>query len=313
VKETLVIVNPASGGGRTEKRWPEFEKVLVNAGLDFQVAFTTGPGDATRIARHGVREGRSLIVAAGGDGTISETAGGFFSEGEPLPGATRFGIFPTGTGGDFRRTFDIPIDPAAAASVLAGGAQRRIDAGLVRYVDHDGHPEQRVFVNIADAGIGGDVVRRVNTGPKSLPGSMTFYLASVRSLLAWRNRPVAVTIDGLRRELIAQQVVVANCQYFGGGMRMAPMAVPDDGLLDVILIGDVNMLENARGLGKIRKGTHLEERHPKWLAFRGRRVQVESDYPIPLDVDGEGPGTVPASFEVVPKALTLMVPDSTRS
>jgi len=86
------------------------------------------------------------------------------------------------------------------------------------------------------------------------------------------------------------------------------MAVPDDGLLDVILIGDVNMIENARGLGKIRKGTHLQERNPKWLAFRGRRIEVESDYPIPLDVDGEGPGTLPAIFEVIPQALDLMVP-----
>jgi YegS/Rv2252/BmrU family lipid kinase len=310
VKETLVVVNPASGGGRTKKRWPEFERALAGAGLDFQVTFTTGPGDATRIARRGVREGRALIVAAGGDGTISETAGGFFAEGAPIPGETRFGVLPTGTGGDFRRTFEIPIDPPAAAAVLAGGHRRRIDAGLVRFVDRDGHPEQRVFVNIADAGIGGDVVHRVNTGPKSLPGPVTFYLATVRSLLAWRNRPVAVTIDGLRRELVSQQVVVANCQYFGGGMRMAPMAVPDDGLLDVILIGDVNMIENARGLGKIRKGTHLEEHHPKWLAFRGRRIEVESAYPIPLDVDGEGPGTLPAIFEVIPHALDLMVPIS---
>ena len=119
---------------------------------------------------------------------------------------------------------------------------------------------------------------------------------------------MAVTIDGLRRELVAQQVVVANCQYYGGGMRMAPMAVPDDGLLDVIVIGDVNLVENARGLGKVRKGTHLEERNPKWLVFRGRRVEVESEYPIPLDVDGEDPGTVPASFEVIPQALNLMVP-----
>jgi YegS/Rv2252/BmrU family lipid kinase len=311
LKETLIVVNPTSGGGRTEKRWPQIERVLAGSGLDFQVAFTTGPGDATRIARRGIREGRSLIVAAGGDGTISETAAGFFSEGAPIPGPTRFGVLPTGTGGDFRRTFDIPIDPAAAARVLVGGAQRRIDAGLVRYIDHGGHPEQRVFVNIADAGIGGDVVRRVNTGPKSLPGPVTFYLATVRSLLAWRNRPVAVTVDGLRRELVAQQVVVANCQYYGGGMRIAPMAVPDDGLLDLVLIGDVNLVENARGLGKLRKGTHLEERSPKWMVFRGRRVEVESPYPIPLDVDGEGPGTLPASFEVIPKALTLMVPAST--
>jgi len=282
--------------------------VLAGTGLDCQAVFTAGPGDATRIARQGVREGRALIVAAGGDGTISETAAGFFADGKPVPCETRFGVLPTGTGGDFRRTFNIPIDPRSAALVLAGGGRRRIDAGLVRYVDRDGRPEQRIFVNIADAGIGGEVVHRVNTGPKSLPGPVTFYLASVRTLLSWKNRPLAVTIDGLRRELVAQQVVVANCQYFGGGMRMAPTALPDDGLLDVIVVGDLNPVENARGLRRIRKGTHLEERNPKVKAYRAKRVEVESEFPVPLDVDGEDPGTVPAIFEVIPQALTLMVP-----
>jgi len=308
MKPVLVVVNPVSGGGRTAKRWPEFQRALAAAGLEAETVFTGGPGDATGIARQGVREGRALVVAAGGDGTISETAAGFFAEGAPISGETGFGVLPTGTGGDFRRTFGIPIEPRAAARVLADGGRRRIDAGLVRYVDREGHPEQRTFVNIADAGIGGEVIHRVNTGPKVLPGAATFFLASVRALLAWKNRPLAVTIDGLRREVVAQQVVVANCQYFGGGMRMAPMAEPDDGLLDVIVVGDVNAIENVRGLGRIRKGTHLDVPNPKVKAYRGKRIEVESDYPIPIDVDGEGPGTVPAIFEVIPHALTLMVP-----
>jgi YegS/Rv2252/BmrU family lipid kinase len=308
VKETLVVVNPASAGGRTGRRWPEVERELAGAGLDFQVAFTGGPGDATRIARKAVQEGRALVVAAGGDGTISETAAGFFAGGDPIGGATRFGVLPTGTGGDFRRTFGIPIETAAAARVLAAGHTRRIDAGRVNYVDHGGHPELGYFVNIADAGIGGEVVHRVNTGPKRLPGPVTFYLASVRSLLAYRNRSMTVTVDGLRREVVAQQVVVANCQFFGGGMRMAPMADPADGLLDIIVIGDVNALENARGLGKIRKGTHLDGHNPKFHLYRGHKVHVESAEPTRLDVDGEQPGFLPATFEVIPGALELVVP-----
>jgi diacylglycerol kinase (ATP) len=311
VKGTLVVVNPASGGGRTARRWPEVERQLAAAGVDFQVAFTGGPGDATRIARQAVQEGRPLVVAAGGDGTISETAAGFFAAGEPIPGATRLGVLPTGTGGDFRRTFGIPIELGAAARVLAAGHTRRIDAGRVHYVDHVGHPELRHFVNIADAGLGGEVVHRVNTGPKALPGPVTFYLASVRSLLAYRNRRMTVTVDGLRREVVAQQVVVANCQYFGGGMRMAPMADPGDGLLDVIVIGDVNALENARGLVRIRKGTHLDGHSPKFQLYRGQLVDVQSEEPTRLDVDGEQPGFLPATFEVIPGALELVVPAPT--
>jgi diacylglycerol kinase (ATP) len=308
LKPVLVVVNPAAGGGRIARRWPDTERILAGAGLDCEVAFTARSGDATRIARQGVREGRELIVAAGGDGTINETAAGFFAEGKPIGSETRFGVLPAGTGGDFRRTFDIPVDPLAGVRVLAGRGRRRIDAGRVRYVDHQGRPEERIFVNIADAGIGGEVVHRVNYGSKLLPGSVTFLLASLRALLAWKNRPLTVTIDGVQRRLLAQQVVVANCQYYGGGMRIAPMAVPDDGLLDVILIGDVSFIDSARGMGKIRKGTHLDEGNPKWEVFGGRHVEVESEFPIRVDVDGEQPGFVPAVFEVIPGALELMVP-----
>lgn len=306
LKPVYLIVNPASAGGRTAREWPAMAEVLHRAGLDFETAFTSGPLEATDLARAAVAEGRELVVAAGGDGTISEVAAGFFADGKLLETDTRFGVLPTGTGGDFRRTFGIPVDTAAAARVLVEGDARRIDAGLVKLTDHGGEDRVVPFVNIADAGLGGEVVHRVNHGPKF--GPATFTVASLMSLLRFRNVPVTVQIDGERRDLVVQQVVVANCQYFGGGMRMAPMADPGDGLLDVILVGDVSIPETIRGLGKVGKGTHLEAGNPKWSHQRAKRLEVTAERPVRVDVDGEQPGYLPAVFEVVPDALTLMVP-----
>ncbi len=308
MKPVFVIVNPASAGGRTAREWPQIAATLRAAGLDFDSALTTSPLEATQMARGAVREGRELVVAAGGDGTISETAAGFFEDGSRIESPARFGVLPTGTGGDFRRTFDIPVDTAAAARVLVEGEPRQIDAGRVTFTGHDGSTRSLPYVNIADAGLGGDVVHRVNRGPKL--GAAGFTLASLISLIGYRNAPVTVVADGERMEVVAQQVVVANCQYFGGGMRMAPMADPSDGELDLIVVGDVGRVRTLRGLEEVRKGTHLAAGDPRWTHKRVKRVEVTSPRRVLIDVDGEDPGTLPAVFEVVPGALTLMVPSA---
>jgi YegS/Rv2252/BmrU family lipid kinase len=308
LKKTLIIVNPNSGAGRTGRRWPAIARELEEAGLDFDTAFTKGPLEAIDLAREAVRQKRPLVVAAGGDGTVNEVANGFFEGGERIAGPTRLGVLPVGTGGDFRRSFGIPLEPGAAARVLIEGRPLRIDAGRATVTGLQGSPLVRHFVNIASAGIGGEVVELVDRSPKHLGGSV-FMLASLVTLLRWRNLPMTAIVDGEIFELpAAQQVVVANCQYFGGGMRMAPQADCADGLFDVITVGDVSALENLRGLSKIRAGTHLEAGNPKWASVRGRRVQVDSPRRVRVEADGEQPGFLPAVFEIQPGALELMVP-----
>jgi len=308
VKETLIIVNPASGAGRTGRDWPAVAGRLRDAGLDFDFAITSCPGEAIGLARVAVGEGRPLIVAAGGDGTINEVANGFFEAGERVPSDSRFGVLPTGTGSDFSRTMGFPRDPAQAAAILRSGHSRLIDAGRITCTLPDGGRVIRHFVNIADAGIGGEVVDRVNNGRRLINGEVTFTLASLITLLRWRNKPMTVVIDGVKRELVAQQVVVANCQYYGGGMRVAPRAVPDDGLLDVVIAGDMGMWENLRGLSEIRRGTHLDSGHPKISHALAKRVEVSSPEFVRVDADGEQPGLLPAVFEVMPAALEVVCP-----
>jgi YegS/Rv2252/BmrU family lipid kinase len=239
---------------------------------------------------------------------VNEVASGFFEGGEPVPTRSRMGVLPLGTGGDFRRTFGIPRDVDQAAGALARGRCRRIDAGRISYRRRDGSPAVCHFVNIASAGIGGDVVHRVNSGFKLISGEITFTLASALVLLGWRNKPMRVVVDGELHELVAQQVVVANCQYYGGGMRVAPRAVPDDGLFDVVIAGDLGLLENARLLGPIRRGAHLEMDHDKITYRTARRVEIASSENVRIDVDGEQPGVLPATFEILPAAIDLVVP-----
>jgi YegS/Rv2252/BmrU family lipid kinase len=267
---------------------------------------TTRPGQATDVARAAVRDGRPLVVAAGGDGTINEVVNGFFEGSERIAGGTRLGLLPMGTGGDLRRTLGMSRDVEDAAAVLLAGRARVLDAGRVTCTGPGGEQVVRHFVNVADAGIGGDVADLVNGGFKVINGELTFTIAAALTLMRWRNRRLRAVIDGEERELVAQQVVVANCRYYGGGMEIAPPALPDDGLLDLVVVGDVGRLESMRLMGGVRKGAHL--RHPKIEHRLVRRVEVSCPQPVGVDADGERPGSLPAVFEVVPATLEVLAP-----
>jgi YegS/Rv2252/BmrU family lipid kinase len=282
---------------------------LKSARLEFEVAMTKGAGDATQLARAAVKASRPLVVAAGGDGTIHEVVNGFFEAGVRIPTASKLGVLPSGTGGDFRRTFDLPIAPEPAARALLAGKTRRIDAGKASFTLADGARGIRHFVNIADAGVAGEVVNRVNRSAKRLGSYVTFNAAAIASLLSWTNKPMKIVVDGEAFEARCQQVVIANCRYYGGGMQMAPMAVPDDGLLDVIVIGDVGRFYSLSKLDAIRKGTHLDMGDPRLKVLRGTSVEVSSAERVLVDLDGEQPGMVPATFEVMPGSIDLVVPE----
>ncbi len=271
------------------------------------MALTARPLDATKIAQRAVQESRPVVVAVGGDGTLNEVVNGFFHNGAPIPTTSKLAMVPLGTGGDFRRTMRIPLDSKAAIQVISTGLVRRLDAGCVTYQDHDGSTGVRHFINIADAGYGGEVVHRVNRGSKRL-GPATFTLTAFLTLMAWKNKPMTVAIDGVSHDLVAQQVVVANCQYFGGGMRMAPAASPTDGVFDVILIGNAGKLETIRGMGDIRSGKHLDQSNPKIQLVYGKRISITSPEKVRIDLDGEQPGFLPALFEIQPGAIEFITP-----
>jgi YegS/Rv2252/BmrU family lipid kinase len=303
----LFVVNPASAAGRAGQDWKGISSWLDTTGLPYEAKLTTRALEATELAQAAVRQSRPVVVAVGGDGTLNEVVNGFFHNGAPIPTTSKLAMLPLGTGGDFRRTLRIPLDPKEAVQVIKAGTPRRLDAGCATYQADDGSTAVRHFINIADLGLSSDVAHRVNAGSKRL-GAAAFTITSALALLQWKNKPLTVVVDGNKFDIVAQQVVIANCQYFGGGMRMAPSAKPTDGVFDVILIGNVGKLETARQMGNIRNGTHLDDHNPKIQLMYGKRISVSSNARVLVDLDGETPGTLPALFEIQPGAIEFIAP-----
>jgi YegS/Rv2252/BmrU family lipid kinase len=304
----LFVVNPASGAGKAGREWAQVESWLPSAGIPYETVMTTRPLEATEITQRAVRESRPVVVAVGGDGTLNEVVNGFFHNGAPIPTTTKLAMIPLGTGGDFRRTLKIPLDVKAAIHILSAGVARRLDVGCVTYQAVDGSTAVRHFINIADAGLGGDVVQQMGNGTKRF-GSMAYTLGGFRALIGFRNKPMTVDIDDVTHQLPkAQQVVIANCQYFGGGMQMAPTASPTDGVFDVILIGNAGKIETMRGMNDFRAGKHLDQTNPKIELLYGKRISVTSPVKVRIDVDGEAVGFLPALFEMQPGSIEFITP-----
>jgi len=205
------------------------------------------------------------------------------------------------------RTFGIPSKLEDAVRVALGGKTRTIDLGRAGYRAWSGEPGEAHFANIASAGMSGAVAKRTNEATRAPLGGKAAYLWSTVAVFArWKNTEVQVTVDAEVRSGPMFDVIVANCRYLAGGMKIAPDAEPDDGLFDVLLIGDISKLDLVRTMPKIYRGTHLP--HPKAELLRGASVTVETAEPLPVELDGEQPGTTPVRFDVVPRALRLRVP-----
>jgi diacylglycerol kinase (ATP) len=270
-------------------------------GLEGVALISDGPGQLGTLAADAVRDGAELLVVVGGDGSVNEVVNGIVGVGE-----VDLAVIPRGTGWDFVRTFGIPRDLDAAVDVALHGEVREIDAGAVTYRAWAGGEATAHFVNVASAGISGAIARRANDSSKALGGKVSYYWSTLAVFVGWQTGVMRVTVDAETREGRMIDAMVCNGRYLGGGMMMCPEAEPDDGLFDVMLIGDVTKRDLAFVLPKTYKGTHLP--HPRLELLRGRVVSVAADEPLPIELDGEQPGTTPARFEVLPRALRLRVP-----
>ena len=215
-------------------------------------------------------------------------------------------VIPRGTGWDFVRTYGIPRDLDEAFAIALGGAVREIDLGRATYRTWAGAEATTYFANIASAGMSGAIAQRANETSKALGGKASYLWATLAVFARWQVSEVQVAVGDERRAGRMHDVVVANGRYFGGGMMICPEASPDDGSFDVLLIGDLTKRDLLVTLPKTYRGRHLP--HPKAELLRGASVTVEADATLPIELDGEQPGTTPARFEIVPRAFRLRVP-----
>ncbi len=308
----LVIINPASAAGATGAAWPRIASELRTHFGPFACAFTEGQGDGASIATREASAGRRFIIACGGDGTISEVANGILAAGTD----TELGVLPSGTGGDFRRTLNIPARAAAAAVALRTGRTGLIDVGHVRYVNHAGTNEARYFLNIASCGMGGDVIRRVKTGDTNwlpsgaarlLGGKASFALAALQTTLTFMKPTIKLQLDDKpTQSLTVANLCVANARFFGGGMKIAPAAKLNDGLFHVVALGDLDTLTILANVYKLYLGTHLGMQQVQHApATRVTISAADDSIKVQLEVDGELVGTLPASFELKPRVLRV--------
>jgi YegS/Rv2252/BmrU family lipid kinase len=263
-------------------------------------------GEIAERARREADAGASLLVVVGGDGTVNEAVNGLLSAESGPALAPELAVVMIGTGKDFARSHGIPTRLDGAITVATSGRTAVADAGKVRHQTEGGLERETFFANVGSAGMSGAVARRADASSKALGGRVTFFVALVRVFSRWRNAEVSVELAGERRAGKMTNVVVANGAYHAGGMWLAPDARPDDGLFDVVVFGDISKVDFVRNVAKIYRGTHVE--HPKIDVVRTDRVTVDSAEPLPLELDGEQPGTTPARFDILPGALRVRVP-----
>ena len=245
-----------------------------------------------------------MLVIVGGDGSVHEVVNGLLGAGRAAD--VELAVLPRGTGKDFVRSLRIPRKLPDAISVAKDGRTRTIDAGRAHFVAWDGTAADAYFANFAGAGISGAIARRANATSKAAGGRVSFLVATVAVFAGWKSAAVTAEVDDTTRSGRMVEVLAMNGDYAAGGMWVTPEASPDDGRLDVLLIGDVTKADFVRTFPKIYRGRHLS--HPKIEVLRGRTVDVAADVPLPVVLDGEQPGTTPARFELLPYALRVRVP-----
>lgn len=292
----IAIVNPRAGKGGP---------VYLPQGVE--ILRTEASGHATELARDAVKRGMKTIIAVGGDGTINEIVNGFFENEQPLPTDAAIAVIPHGTGSDFSRILNLPLDRKLAATVIQSGQKRLIDVMKVRYIAPNGMKTVRYAVNVTSFGLGGAVADRVNRSVKPFGAFFAFLSATLRTALTFSGKPVTLHLDDSKTMNVRiTNVAAGNGQYHGAGMWICPGSVIDDGLLDVTVVRHLRLHQLIRNIPILYNGGICG--HPKVESYRVKKLRAESTQKVLLEIDGEPLGCLPVEISVVPNAIRVFFP-----
>jgi YegS/Rv2252/BmrU family lipid kinase len=275
----------------------------------FTSYLTTKPGDATRITMMSLIEGAELIICVGGDGTLNEVVNGFMDESGPIRNDALLGFLPNGTGCDFIKTVPIPARIEQSLDTIKEGYTRVIDIGRLQHHNDHGLPVTRYFHNIVSFGLGGEVDERINKSSKAFGPFISFIWETVVSIFLYGKKSIRIQIDNsYDKKVIAWNIAVANGQYHGGGMRVAPDALIDDGLFHITVIGNLSLAEVFWHLPKLYNGRIKDIKDVTILT--GKTVNAFSDDRVLVDCDGEQPCCLPIVADIMPAALRMITKKS---
>jgi len=305
---TLVIINPHSGKGCAPTVFKKIEKRLSDAFGELFVAVTHGPNEVAEHLDRAAMADVNRLITLGGDGTNHFVLNALAERPQMK---VAFGSIPLGTGHDWSRSLGMPEDPVKAVDWLAQARPVPCDLGKIEYlnIQTGGKPSTHIFLNIGSAGVSGEVDQRVNRTHRR--SSLTFLWATIATLMKYRPQHVRAFCDG--REFYSGScalVVVANGQYFGHGMWIAPKALMNDGLFDVVLVEGISRPRILLAFRQVYRGTHLARKDVRYARAASVRISSE-DGPLKLDFDGEGALGQDLHFSVMPKAVHVLLNPST--
>ena len=301
-------MNPQAGNGRTAKIWLNVELALKQSIGSFKAIQTNCRGEAKYLTRQELENGASRIVAVGGDGHLNEVLNGFIENDLPVSRDAAISFLMTGTGCDFQRSLGITTDWQLAVDDLKQAKVRQIDVGKVTFTKSDNTKQVRYFDNIASFGLSGAVDRFIENSrpPAFLKGTPLFLWATIKTVLTHPNQFVKFQIDdGPEQQIKTRLGLLANGRYFGGAMLAAPEAELNNGMLDLLMLKEISLCKFIWHLPKIYNGTHLKI--PEIFYKKVRKFTASSEEQVILDIDGESPGYLEATFEVLPGILKLIV------
>lgn len=306
VKDWFLLINANAAGGKALRKKETVLSLLQSAGLPAQHAVSTSRDEGIRLIHEKVKEGFRHFIALGGDGTINSLVNALFTQAHVAPESLTMGLIPVGTGNDWIKTHGIPKSIAASIGIIKKGRTVHHDVGLIRK-ETDGKHELRYFINVAGAAFQGFVAERIEGNLQWLKvGPPAFYLALVEALFRYRATTVQFTADGAHHEEKIFNLSIGIGRYAGGGMKVTPSAVTDDGLLDITVAADLKKREVIANLPGLFSGKFVA--HPKIRQWQATRLTVFSSPPVPIETDGEVFGYGNFEAEIIPQAIRVMAP-----